>query len=135
MAWPKDRSPLKPISRLKAQAKSAKHITFIRNTGYTTSGASAKNTTIAAKAQRMGDDSDGAAGRTSEAEASTAIAVLQGPSSHRGSGSAGPPVAPPGGRRRRRFGGVHFWVPNRPAGLISSTIAMMTKMTVFDASG
>src|SRR5687768_2002713 len=50
MAWPKDRSPLKPISRLKAQAKSAKHITFIRNTGYSTSGASAKNATISTKA-------------------------------------------------------------------------------------
>jgi ABC-type Zn2+ transport system substrate-binding protein/surface adhesin len=29
----------------------------------------------------------------------------------------------------------HFWVPNRPAGLISSTITMMMKITVFDASG
>ena len=27
------------------------------------------------------------------------------------------------------------FLPNRPAGLISSTIAMMTKITVFDASG
>ena len=26
-------------------------------------------------------------------------------------------------------------LPNRPAGLISSTITMMTKITVFDASG
>jgi hypothetical protein len=50
MAWPKDRRPLKPISRLKAQAKSAKHITFIRNTGYSTRGASAKNATISTKA-------------------------------------------------------------------------------------
>ena len=29
----------------------------------------------------------------------------------------------------------HFWRPNRPAGLIMSTIAMMMKMTVLDASG
>src|SRR5262245_25639153 len=50
MAWPKDSRPPKPISRLKAQAKSAKHITFIRNTGYSTSGASAKNATMTPKA-------------------------------------------------------------------------------------
>ena len=41
----------------------------------------------------------------------------------------------------RRDGGVglgrlaHFCVPNRPAGRNSSTMAMMTKITVFDASG
>ncbi len=84
MAWPKDSSPPKPISRLKAQAKSAKHITFIRNTGYTRSGAAAKNATMTMNAMRWC---------------------------------------------------VHFCVPNRPAGLISSTIAMMMKMTVFEASG
>ena len=30
---------------------------------------------------------------------------------------------------------LYFWVPNRPAGLISRTMAMITKITVFDASG
>ena len=30
---------------------------------------------------------------------------------------------------------LHFWVPNRPAGLSISTIAMMMKITVLDASG
>ena len=33
MAWPNESRPPKPISRLKAQANSAKHITFIMNTG------------------------------------------------------------------------------------------------------
>src|SRR4051794_31623976 len=50
MAWPKDSRPLKPTSRLKAHANSAKHIAFIRNTGYKSSGATAKKATIAAKA-------------------------------------------------------------------------------------
>ena len=36
------------------------------------------------------------------------------PSGHRGSGFAGPLVAPPGGRRRRRFGGIHFRRRARP---------------------
>src|SRR4051812_11925859 len=39
----------------------------------------------------------------------------------------------------RRLGGardlVHRWVPNKPAGLNMSTIAMITKITTFDASG
>jgi hypothetical protein len=30
---------------------------------------------------------------------------------------------------------IYFCVPNRPAGRISSTMAMMMKITVFDASG
>ena len=30
---------------------------------------------------------------------------------------------------------AYFCVPKRPAGLISSTMAMMTKMTVLEASG
>ena len=30
---------------------------------------------------------------------------------------------------------AYRWVPNRPVGLIISTIAMMMKITVFDASG
>ena len=34
-AWPNERSPTYPISRLKAHAKRAKHSAFIRNTGYT----------------------------------------------------------------------------------------------------
>ena len=84
MAWPKDSRPPKPISRLKAQANSAKHITFIMNTGYTTSGASGED-------RQHHDEGD--------------LLVS------------------------------HFCVPNRPAGLISSTIAMMMKITVFDASG
>ena len=84
MAWPKDSRPPKPISRLKAQANSAKHITFIMNTGYTTSGAAAKIASI------------------------TTSAI--------------------------------FWclisrVPKSPAGLISRTIAMMMKITVFEAFG
>ena len=33
MAWPNESRPPKPMSRLKAQAKSAKHITFIMKTG------------------------------------------------------------------------------------------------------
>src|SRR2546430_15437783 len=52
MAWPKESRPPKPISRLNAHANSAKHITFIRNTGYTTRGASRNTATIAAKAIR-----------------------------------------------------------------------------------
>src|SRR3954464_8672973 len=53
MAWPKESNPTKPRSRLKAQAKSAKHITFIRNTGYMPSaGPSRKKATITPKAMR-----------------------------------------------------------------------------------
>ena len=52
MAWPKDSSPPKPSSRLKAQAKSAKHITFIMNTGYTTTGASTRMASISRNAMR-----------------------------------------------------------------------------------
>ena len=37
------------MSRLNAQANSAKHMTFIRNTGYSTVGASRKNAAITAK--------------------------------------------------------------------------------------
>ena len=40
--------------------------------------------------------------------------------------------AAPAVRVRHR---AHFCVPNRPAGLIMSTIAMMMKITVFEASG
>ncbi|MNT15442.1 hypothetical protein D3C72_1504940 [compost metagenome] len=32
-AWPKDSSPVQPNSRLKAAANSAKHMSFITNTG------------------------------------------------------------------------------------------------------
>src|SRR5476651_372541 len=41
------------------------------------------------------------------------------------------------GRYADRFSHVrhHAVLPNSPAGRIKSTIAMMTKMTVFDASG
>src|SRR5215218_670474 len=43
MAWPNDKRPPKPISRLNAQAKRAKHNAFIRKTGYTpTYGATMK---------------------------------------------------------------------------------------------
>ena len=40
-------------------------------------------------------------------------------------------------RRQRRIEGLrhHALRPNRPAGRTSNTIAMMTKITVFDASG
>lgn len=30
---------------------------------------------------------------------------------------------------------LYFWVPNRPAGLMSRTIVMITKITVAEASG
>src|SRR6185503_12201737 len=50
MACPKDSSPPKPISRLKAQANSAKHIAFMRKIGYSTSGASRKNAAMAPSA-------------------------------------------------------------------------------------
>ena len=40
-----------------------------------------------------------------------------------------------GGRRRRADRVRHFCAPNRPAGRTSSTMAMMMKMTVLDASG
>ena len=30
---------------------------------------------------------------------------------------------------------LYFWVPNRPAGLMSRTMAMITKITVDEASG
>jgi type IV pilus assembly protein PilY1 len=39
------------------------------------------------------------------------------------------------GRRDLAFHGLYFCVPNKPAGLISSTTVMMTKITVADASG
>jgi hypothetical protein len=40
-----------------------------------------------------------------------------------------------GGDGGRHLGCGHHALPNRPAGLSSSTIAMMTKITVFEASG
>src|SRR4029077_15971075 len=40
------------MSRLNAQAKSAKHITFIRKIGYATKGATMKNASIPRKAAR-----------------------------------------------------------------------------------
>jgi hypothetical protein len=40
------------MSRLKAHANSAKHITFIMKTGYTTSGATANRTAITMNATR-----------------------------------------------------------------------------------
>jgi len=43
------------------------------------------------------------------------------------------PAAPLDGRRSRRD--HHFSFPNRPAGRIIRTIAMMTKTTMFEASG
>ena len=37
--------------------------------------------------------------------------------------------------RRNRHAGPYFSLPNSPAGLRSSTMTMITKTTVFDASG
>ena len=80
------------------RSNKAKHITFIRKTGYTAKGAKAKTATITAKAPH-----------SEREEVVVEVAI--------GSDM------------------VYFWVPNRPAGLISNTMAMMTKITVLDASG
>src|SRR5512139_1442734 len=52
MAWPKESNPPNPSRRLKAHANSAKHMTFIMNTGYTTNGATAITATMTRNAMR-----------------------------------------------------------------------------------
>jgi hypothetical protein len=39
------------------------------------------------------------------------------------------------GRQGGAVHGFYFCVPNKPAGLMSNTMVMMTKITVADASG
>ena len=85
---------------MNAQANSAKHSAFIRNTGYTPrNGAIPSATAISAVpiSTRLPESRDAAA------VSLTAIG--------------------------------HRSFPNNPAGRISSTMTMITKITVFDASG
>ena len=107
MACPKDSSPPKPSSRLNAHANSAKHITFIMNTGYTpTSGAPMNTAAMMMKATRCVRSSLAvSAGLGVEVMGVDAVAM------------------------------AYFCVPNKPAGRISSTMVMMMKMTVVEASG
>ena len=97
-----------PSSRLKAQANSAKHITFIMKPG------GHADQRRADEDERHDDEGDAAA------PASLAVGFGRG-----------------GGRRRvwMRCAMAYFSGPNRPAGRISSTMVMMTKMTVVEASG
>ena len=94
-AWPNDSRPVKPSSRLKAQAKIAKHSAFITKTGY--------------RPMKGADQQHG---------------------QHR---------APSAHARAWRLSASarssHFSLPNRPAGRIISTMAMITKTTMLDASG
>ena len=48
IACPNDNNPPKPSNKLKAQANSAKHMTFIKNMGYTHNGAIEKIATMKA---------------------------------------------------------------------------------------
>src|SRR5688572_16372554 len=52
-----------------------------------------------------------------------------------GGKAGGAPVGACGNRSDRWRGGRHAVLPNSPAGLIMSTMAMMTKITVLEASG